>query len=317
MQKGMGHSQASPRLGFFMHQIFLLAFCSVCRVGFGAQPNTPTADGGKVTYLWPVHFSSVPLSKSKAQPQAFEPEEFGTELRNIGLARFNEYLTSVLPKELEIDKEANAEFQKADHSRINMGFFRWQKRVFADHEGVPVEQLSARGDLAPRLDGINYSWPELYENRAFRKLKTRITELAKLYNKRAGYKESPSKFRIFSWVEVYNKGDALRPGARTDGAYLMGRYFADAKSDSLKMNFEDPRGINPPYGKTFSHPVYQGNMVIFPTWVSHFITPNMGDHTAVCFVFLVYPPGGNTLNWRHDSNADIRIERNLSVGKDK
>ncbi|CAK0887325.1 unnamed protein product [Prorocentrum cordatum] len=200
-----------------------------------------------------------------------------------------EYLKNVLPRELEIDpqmreeisptegtdpRNPSQEFDRLDHgSRVNLAFLRWQKRVYADREGLDVESMSARGERAPRLPGINYTWPALYDSPDFKRLQTRIADLTRLYLKRTGYRSSdiPRRFHQFVWVEVYEKGDALRPGARTDGAYLLGRYFASAKRGALKLNFEDPRGINPPYGKTFSHQVYEGNVVLFPTWTSHFI----------------------------------------------
>merc|ERR1712094_167930 len=90
--------------------------------------------------------------------------------------------------------------------------------------------------------------PELYGSPEFAKLKLRIAELTRLYLKRTGYnrEDLPKKFHEFVWVEVYDKGDALRPGARTDGAYLLGRYFASAKRGAVKLNFEDPRGATLP-----------------------------------------------------------------------
>ena len=69
---------------------------------------------------------------------------------------------------------------------------------------------------------------------------------------------------------------------------------------------EDPRGINPPFGKTHTHNVeevwqcsnvwlgstvgnyvpgfgtfWKGSLTMFPSWASHFITPNMKSRTAV------------------------------------
>jgi len=275
------------------------------------KQDRPKAQG-KIALLNPLHFSSVPLSSPKDEPGAvaLEPPTFGRRLRNIGLRRFREYLHSVLPQELQIDEQMREEFNQLDHgSRVNLAFLRWQKRVYAEREGLDVEAMSARGERTPMLPGINYSWPELYDSAEFKKLKVRIGELTRLYLKRTGYKNEdlPKKFNEFVWVEVFEKGDALRPAARTDGAYLLGRYFASAKKGAVKLNFEDTRGINPPYGKTYSHLVYEGNVVLFPTWSSHFITPNMFNYSVVSYCFLVYPEGGNTLHWSDDRTSSITV----------
>jgi len=267
---------------------------------------------GKITYLWPIHFSSIALSGPGGDNPSLEPIGFGKELASIGMRGFKEYLTKTLPRELELDEELAARWAQSDHSRVNIAFQRWQKRVFADLYRVPAEGLTSFGDMAPRLEGINYSWPELYESAAFARLKSRIVELSRLYLKRSGYTDIPSKFRVFVWVEVYDKGDAMRPGSRVDGAYLAGRYFASVEKGSIKFNFEDPRGINPPFGKTYSHAPFEGNLVLHPVWNSYFMTPNMKSYPAISYAFLVYPAEGSKLNFQDDLTGDLKVSRSFS-----
>lgn len=266
---------------------------------------------GVETLLWPIHFSSMPLSTP--EKASLETPEFGAELAKIGMNCFRRYKDTILPKELELDKRFAAEFAVSDHSRVNFAFMRWQKRVFAERNGISPEDLTGRGDIVPKLKGIDYSWPEFYDNPLYKQLIKRFTQVAKLYLKRTGYTD-PEKYRIFTWAEVFQEGDAQRPWARTDGAYVMGRYFAKAKKFALKFNFEDPRGVNPPFGKTYSHAAFQGNLVMFPTWVSHFITPNMFNSTQVCFGFLVYPQDGNqALDWEDDLTGKVEVQHNLYI----
>ncbi|CAE8599020.1 unnamed protein product [Polarella glacialis] len=257
--------------------------------------------------LWPLQVNSIPLSTPSVA--SLEPPEFGTELTKLGLAGFKAYLNSTLPLELEIDEQFAREFHESDHSRVNIAFLRWQKRVFAEKYNVPAEGLTSRMERIPRLEGIQYTWDELYNNAAFKQLRRRISALSRVYLKRSGHaaEELPKKFRIFTWVEVFRRGDSLRPWARTDGSYLMGRYFPTVVHKSMNLNFEDPRGINPPFGKTHSHEVFEGNLVLFPSWASHFITPNMVNKTAVCFAFLVYPPDGPTLDFEDDQTGSLVI----------
>jgi hypothetical protein len=255
----------------------------------------------------------MPLSTP--EKSSLELPKFGQDLTAIALKGFRRYVDSILPKELEADKQFAEEFAESDHSRVNLAFLRWQKRVFADRLGVSPQTLTGRGDASPRIKGIDYTWPEFYDDPIYNKLVHRLTQVSKLYLKRTGYRDLPRKFRVFTWVEVYNFGDAQRPWARTDGAYLMGRYFAQARRGALKFNFEDPRGINPPYGTTYSHTAFAGNLIVFPTWVSHFITPNMQNSTQVCFGFIVYPPNGNSLDYEDDETGSLEVSRILDIDR--
>eukprot|EP00434_Breviolum_minutum_P017034 symbB.v1.2.015031.t1/scaffold1037.1/size142759/3 len=264
-----------------------------------------------VDFLWPIHLSKIPLSTQTVG--SLEPPTFGEELAKVALEGFEEYVNKTLPLELELDKHFADEFHGADHSRVNLAFRRWQKRVYAEQNRdiYPVDGVDSGADILQRgphpdfiagvtkgaapLKDVNYTWPALYENSAFRKLQADMLD-------RSGHTpdDLPKTFRMFIWAEVFRKGDSLRPSAHTDGGYVMGRYWPQLKKNAMKFNFEDPRGINPPFGKTHSHSVEEGALTMFPTWASHFITPNMKSKPAVSYVFIVYPEVGNTLDFEDD-----------------
>lgn len=278
----------------------------------GGQEEGITA---RVTHLWPILLTQTPLSGSD---KALESAEFGRKLSQIGYERYQRYVKEVLPVELATDAAFNATFQQADHSRMQLAFKRWQSRAFATHEGLPIRRILPQADTSPRIEGVDYAWPELYESAEYKRLIGRVRQLSKVYLKRAGYgsEELGQKFLVFPWVEVFGKGDALRPMTRSDGAYVFSRYFASVSRGSLKFNFEDPRGINPPYGKTYSDAVYAGEIAMVPSWVSTFITPNMKNSTAVCYCFLVYPEKGR-LPWDKDLTGDIKVNKVFSVNERK
>jgi len=274
--------------------------------------------------LWPIHISKVPLSQPGVK--SLESVEFGKELAELALQGFDTYVNKTLPRELDLDKRFADEFHNSDHSRVNLAFRRWQKRVFGDmnedifSDGQPGEDILDIGPQAdflagtvaqsPRLNEIEYTWPELYKNATFKKLRSRINELAKLYLKRSNMppENIPKKFRVFIWAEVFRKGDSLSPRAHTDGGLLMGRYWPQMKKNALKFNFEDPRGINPPFGKTHSHATEEAVLSMFPTWASHFITPNMKKGTVVCLCFIVYDPAdGGLLDFEDDSTGSFVV----------
>ncbi|CAE7300543.1 unnamed protein product [Symbiodinium natans] len=289
------------------------------------------AGKARMKFLWPIHLSTVPMSTPTSE--SFETPDFHEELAAIGLRGFQEYVNKTLPKELELDKPFAEAFATADHSRVNLGFRRWQKRVFAmqnknifpanfDEDRIGLDILDAGANVDFMLGNtktkapwpaVDYAWPELYENAVFKRLRARIQESARLYLKRSGWDSDdlPKRFKIFIWVEVFNPGDALRPSAHTDGGFVMGRYWVQAQRNAMKFNFEDPRGINPPFGKTHSLTIDLGTMTLFPTWASHFLTPNMKGKTIVCYAFSVYPDNGNTLDFEDDQTGTFIVTEDL------
>lgn len=60
-------------------------------------------------------------------------------------------MNKTLPLELELDKAFAEEFNSADHSRVNLAFHRWQKRVYAaqNRDIYPVLALVEASLAAP------------------------------------------------------------------------------------------------------------------------------------------------------------------------
>lgn len=265
----------------------------------------------KATMLWPIHLSAIPFSSPGVD--ALEPPEFAKELANIALRGYEAFVEKFLPKELEGDEQFADEFRATDHSRVNLAFRRWQQHAFADHFGFPVDTLSWQVAEARRVAGVPYSWNELYDSPKFGRLRQWILQISRQYLERSGGEPANQNLTSFVWVEVFGHGDAMSPRILKPGAYLMGRYFVAANKGSFKFNFEDPRGINPPYGKTFSHAPQLGQMLLLPPWVSTFITPNMFPEPAVSLNFAVYP--GEGVREGKDRTASLKVDSRAPVPK--
>ena len=93
--------------------------------------------------------------------------------------------------------------------------------------------------------------------------------------------------------------------------------FAQVAPKSIKVHIEDPRGINPPYGKTHVVTPQQGELVMFPSWISHVITPNTAaNSTVVVFAFCVYPVEGPTdLDWEDDPTGSMVVKKEFELPK--
>mmetsp|Transcript_65368 Transcript_65368/g.121860 ORF Transcript_65368/g.121860 Transcript_65368/m.121860 type:complete len:306 (+) Transcript_65368:53-970(+) len=291
----------------------LLASLTECAAdGVGATSDIqPTS-----TLLWPMHVSIVPVSC--ATRKSLDTPDLARGLSQIGLDGFEKFV-KLLPAMLEADPAFHASFAVADHSRTNLAFRNWQLLSQANYTGSDPMGLAVRGEVLQYTPGVEYSFLELYEDPLYERLLSRINQLSRLYLVRTGYdKEAlPSKFRVVTWVEVLKKGDAFVPITRTDGAYLAGRFFAQFEEGAIKFQFEDQRGINPPFGKTHAYTPYEGSMIMHPTWSSTFTTPSLSNEPLVMVCFLVYPPDGKMISWKEDLTGRLEVERKIQPAGSK
>jgi len=148
--------------------------------------------------LWPVHVAQTSLSS--ADSTSLETAQFGAELAELGLKGFQQYRSSILPLELELDSKFKQEFSALDHSRVNLAFRQWQTNAFSEAFNMSVRSITPKGARIRRYENISYKWPELYENATFHRLSVRIRELSRLYLKRTGY-TNLSRLRTFMWAK--------------------------------------------------------------------------------------------------------------------
>lgn len=270
----------------------------------------------EVKYIWPVMTWTVPLTPGLIDASAT------ARLAAIGEEAFDHYVKEILPKELQIDKKWEADFTTSDASRMNLGFVRWQKRVYSKLRRVPLNELSWDGSPIPKYPNVNYEWNELYKSRELNALRTQIERLSSMYLNHIGKdgNRGRRRFRTFIWVEVFRYGDAHRPRVRT-GAATSGIFYArysSSKEGKQKIAFEDARGINPPFGKTHNHQPKEGEIQIFPSWASHFVTPHRTNSTNVYFNFVCWPPdGAPELDWEDDATGDYIFRKVYNIRRPK
>jgi len=274
-----------------------------------------------VKYIWPTTTWSVPLTTPTNGGKSLLDASLVERLADMGEKAFDTYVNDILPKELEADSQFAREFAASDATRINAGFSRWQKRVYSDLKKVPLIELSWDGSPIPKYKKVNYKWQELYDSREYKSLRFQIERLTGMYlnNLGKGDDQTRRRFRTFIWVEVFRQADSMRPHVHT-GAHTAGVFFSRYSSDegAQKFAFEDPRGINPPFGKTHNHQPQQGELLIFPSWASHFVTPHPMNSTNVFFNFVCWPPdGAPELDWEDDTTGDYVYTKQLNIKRPK
>ncbi|CAJ1344170.1 unnamed protein product [Effrenium voratum] len=240
-----------------------------------------------IEYVWPLVVMRATLERDKGETQD-KVDELRRTVAEIGHKGFEFYLNKVLPKELKKDKDFAADFALEDESRWNKGFFRWQKRVYSMVTGIGVEEILWDGKPVPQLPGVSYAWDELHSSKHMQSMTVK-----KILGHMAAYKKaseatvdpSAKRFRFIPWVEVYRAGEFQVSHTHT-GSPVVG-ILALRCNGKQRMSFEDPRGVNPPFGWKHHIDFREGDLIMFPSWASHLMEPNRGNGTNVFLSFAV------------------------------
>lgn len=266
-------------------------------------------------YLWPVTLWSVPF----AGPEGLEPAEFNSELATIGQDAFDHFRQTILPKELEANARFREWYENGEASRVNLAFVRWQKQVFAQKFKVPIDELFWNGEDVKKSKKVSYQWDAFYKSPLYVRLRKRIEQVVQGFVTYVDG-ERPQKMRTFIWAEVYRHREFHRPVVKT-GSYCTGMLWVRFKKNqagSAKLMIEDPRGVNPPYGKTHSILPSEGMLNVWPSWTSHFISPNMVNSTNVVFGFISQPHGGSPeFDWEDDPTGSYIYSKTSKINVKK
>ncbi|CAK9049447.1 Hypothetical protein SCF082_LOCUS27409 [Durusdinium trenchii] len=259
-----------------------------------------------VENVWPMVVMRVSPLQSAGGSQT--QSDWLGGLAEVGEQGFLRYLKEVIPLELKLDQPFADAFHMADESRWNLGFFRWQKRVYSKVHKVSVQEILWDGKPVPALPGVNYQWEELHKAKRLKSLVKSISEHLGAYKKVAEANLQVDRrggFRFIPWVEVYRPGEFQHPHAHT-GSPVVGIIALKCGFETQRMIIEDPRGINPPFGRKYQHAFKQGDMILFPSWASHFMDPNRHNETHVFLSFAIQGPGGvKEFDWEDDGIGSL------------
>eukprot|EP00931_Biecheleriopsis_adriatica_P047565 TRINITY_DN27424_c0_g2_i1.p1 TRINITY_DN27424_c0_g2~~TRINITY_DN27424_c0_g2_i1.p1 ORF type:complete len:325 (-),score=63.83 TRINITY_DN27424_c0_g2_i1:32-976(-) len=257
-----------------------------------------------IEYVWPAVLTQTSLSLKIAGDQ----KEAMKHLKGCAAeaeSRFLKYVNEVLPVELQSDAVFAADFEAGDAGRFNAGFFRWQKRVFSKLTRIRVEDLLWDGKPVPALPGVDYTWEGLHKSPQFTPIFRAMMEEAKPFQKKAHvqFRDMGRGSRLIPWVEVFRQGEMQSPHAHT-GSHVAGIFCV--RCTSQRVIFEDPRGINPPFGRKHNVVMQPGDVLMFPSWLSHFFDPNHGKSTNVYISFVIQGPGGpGDFDWEDDELGNV------------
>jgi len=266
--------------------------------------------------LWQLPLNAEPKSGQKAPPNLYPAVK---RLAKLAESEFNRYEEQLLPKELAADARWSREYEEADSSRQNIGFHRWQKQVYSKTMRFDISQVDWQGSVLPDLPSELYTWREWYSSNDLKELRGRIESVTKQFvvSHRV---DVPQRLRTFIWAEVYRYGIGRRPEVHT-GAFAQGFIFArhavGEGGVAQQVVLEDPRGAAAPFGHQKYVNVSLGEMVVLPSWVSHYWTPQpIENQTNVVIGWVSWPyEGMSDFDWEDDPTGDYVFRRQMKLGK--
>jgi hypothetical protein len=317
-----GKTPGLSRHGFDMDS------CDHCPEGMAYQgflknestdDKTPHSD---VHMLWSTHVEIVSTTSDNG---GWEPPSFHKKLAREairGWKRFRDNIAPGLPRGHSL---RNFMYQK-HAGALNDGFFHWQKRLF-EAEGDFEESLKPDPEGGTPPPEANSSWPEMNVLPEYRRLRKYVEALSRKYLERSGMSSKQVRdlnYSLFNWAAVHGPGEFHGPHTHV-GEYHVGVFYAQTGPAAGKLRFGDPRGHSPPFGRTYFHTPKSGDLVFFPSWLSHMatVTAPTSDiiNTAgkepyrVVFSFNVGPVQGPLPChlWWSDPTGDMRLQRRSKI----
>jgi len=254
--------------------------CTHCKLGEAFSEFLPTdkakvdgtaASGAIYTdvhSLWATHVEVVPTTTDIGGwlPPSFHERLAAEAIR--GWKMYREEIGPSLPNGHHLKK-----FLSMSHAgAINDGFFHYQKRLF-EASGDMKKALENFDAPTPHPDA-NSSWPSMQELPEYQLLRKIMDRFSRRYLVRSGMDKKVAfglNYSIFNWAAVHGPGEFHGPHTHV-GEYHVAVFYAQAGRASGKLRLGDPRGHSPPFGQHYFHTVRSGDLVIFPSWLSHMAT---------------------------------------------
>jgi len=257
--------------------------CKHCKLGeafseflppVGANDNGNAIPGAIYTdvhSLWATHVEVVPTTTDIG---GWLPPSFHERLAAEAIRGWEEFRDKIMPslsnhhpvKSMALQQSAGA---------LNDGFFHYQKRLFENSGDVQkaLGRQSQEGNPTPHPDAPS-SWPGMNKLPEYRLLRKVMDRFSRRYLVRSGMDKKVAfglNYSIFNWAAVHGPGEFHGPHTHV-GEYHVAVFYAQAGRASGKLRLGDPRGHSPPFGQHYFHTVRSGDLVIFPSWLSHMAT---------------------------------------------
>lgn len=202
---------------------------------------------GSVFHLW-----ATPILTARPKNR----KDFNKALTKIALEQYDRF---VVEHNNSPSKEADA-----DEQDINSAFYEWQA-AFHDKAGLSVMTGPIYQELLQLLSQNIMSY---------------LTQIGKQHL------VEPSNIDIFAWASVHPRGSCHLSHVHP-GSLVSGVYYSQVPEGAGSLLLEDPRGPLPPFNSRFTLQPKEGDLIIFPSWLSHQVSPTSSRDPRISWSFNV------------------------------
>lgn len=305
--------------------------CDHCHVGEGfdeflkpEEPSSADEPHSDVHVLWPTHIEVIPLAVENG---GWEPPAFHERISREAIRGWKAFRSKIVPT-LSKSHPLRRQLQQKHAGALNDAFFHWQKRLFEESGDVKksLDEDDAPG-VTPSPDA-NTTWPEFNGLPEYQRLRQIVDRLSRRYLIRSGMARENAlalNYSIFNWAAVHGPGEFHGPHTHV-GEYHVGVFYAQAGPSAGKLRLGDPRGHSPPFGRSFFHTPRSGDLIFFPSWLSHMATvtsPSSDmihangtqEPKRVVISFNIGPVAGPLPChlWWSDPTGDMRFRRRSTI----
>eukprot|EP00039_Didymoeca_costata_P001054 m.49282 g.49282 ORF g.49282 m.49282 type:complete len:311 (+) comp10607_c1_seq1:244-1176(+) len=89
---------------------------------------------------------------------------------------------------------------------------------------------------------------------------------------------------LHAWATVNHEGISHLSHTHPDHM-ISGVYYVNVPPDSGPLIFSDPRGVHPPFDGTLTIKPKAGDLILFPSWLSHQVAPTPGKQPRISIAF--------------------------------
>lgn len=176
---------------------------------------------------------------------------------------------------------------ETDITIINNDFFKYQGAYLR----------GKTHELNDDLFVLNGGWNELENSESLKQLKEYIYKCVLLYFKDSIKSEyeldivSSKHLNAYCWISIHSN-DSYHPSHTHADSIISGVYYIRVPSNnSHKILFQDPKGIDlynpestfdiipPPFDNEFEFKPCDGDLILFPSWLSHRVCPSSSSST--------------------------------------
>lgn len=275
-----------------------------------------------VLNLWSTHVEIVPITKDIG---GWLDPSFHQRLTNEAVRGWKQFRDEIGPS-LPNGHHLRQFLSQSHAGALNDGFFHYQKRLF-EASGNLQQALHGKGDNPTPPPDANSSWPEMQALPEYVMLRRIMDRFSRRYLIRSGMDKNIAlglNYSMFNWAAVHGPGEFHGPHTHV-GEYHVAVFYAAVGRAGGKLRFGNPRGHSPPFGQSILNTVRSGDLVIFPSWLSHMATVTaassdiMGDYRdepyRVTFAFNIGPITGPLPChlWWSDPTGNMRFHRRSRI----